>query len=173
MTRSFGRFVHEAFLASLFLKGLNAAAELLGAGLVYFPSATTIKRVVFQLAQHELLEDPNDLIALRFNSLASSFSIATQHFLALYLLAHGLVKLFLVVSLWQRRLWAYPAAIAVFTGFIAYQIYRYVLSPSAGLIVLTGIDVIVIVLTWLEYRAVRTGGVVGGKDRVSVEPKSV
>jgi uncharacterized membrane protein len=51
------------------------------------------------------------------------------------------------------------AAIVVFVLFIAYQLYRYALESSTTMIVLSVFDVIVIALTWLEYR--RLQGVYG------------
>jgi uncharacterized membrane protein len=61
----------------------------------------------------------------------------------------------LVASLFRERLWAYPAAIIAFTLFIVYQMYRYVLEPSAAMLGLSVLDVIVIALTWLEYRRLK------------------
>jgi uncharacterized membrane protein len=60
-----------------------------------------------------------------------------------------------VASLFRERLWAYPAAIVVFALFIAYQMYRYALGPSISMLVLSVLDVIVIALTWLEYRRLK------------------
>jgi uncharacterized membrane protein len=65
------------------------------------------------------------------------------------------IKVVLVASLFRERLWAYPAAIVVFTLFIVYQIYRYVLEPSTRMVVLSVLDVVVIALTWLEYRRLK------------------
>jgi uncharacterized membrane protein len=69
-------------------------------------------------------------------------------------LSHGIVKLFLVVGLLRNKLWAYPAAIVVFVLFIAYQLYRLSSAPSPLLVLLTVFDVVVIGLTWHEYRIV-------------------
>ena len=48
-------------------------------------------------------------------------------FAAIYLLSHGVIKVVLVASLFRELLWAYPAAIVVFTLFIVYQLYPYAL----------------------------------------------
>jgi uncharacterized membrane protein len=65
------------------------------------------------------------------------------------------VKLVLVWALYRRKLWAYPAAIAVFAAFGVYQMYRYFVSASFSMIALTVLDVIIIVLTWIEYGRLR------------------
>jgi uncharacterized membrane protein len=50
---------------------------------------------------------------------------------------------------------AYPASLVALALFIAYQIYRFSYTQSAGLIALTVFDVIVMGLIWHEYRLVR------------------
>jgi uncharacterized membrane protein len=74
-----------------------------------------------------------------------------------HLLSHGVIKVFLVESLLRGRLLAYPTAIVFFALFIVYQMYRYYLHPSSGMIALSILDLIVIVLTWLEYRQLKRG----------------
>lgn len=66
---------------------------------------------------------------------------------AVYLLAHGIIKVALVMALLLNKLWAYPWMI-VLAVFIAYQAYRIVLSPSVGLLALTVFDLVIIALTW-------------------------
>ena len=74
---------------------------------------------------------------------------------AVCLLVHGVVKVTLVIALLRNKLWAYPWMIAVLLAFIAYQIYLIVLGPSPGLVALTVFDVLIVVLTWREYRKQR------------------
>ena len=78
-----------------------------------------------------------------------------QHFYALYLLSHGIVKCALVVGLLREKLWAYPASIAVFGAFIAYQLYRYSYTHEIALIALSIFDLFVISLAIHEYRLLR------------------
>jgi uncharacterized membrane protein len=46
-------------------------------------------------------------------------------------------------------------AIAVFAVFIVYQIYRFTLTHSIWLLAITLLDIVVIWLTWQEYRFLR------------------
>ena len=46
--------------------------------------------------------------------------------------------------------------IFVFGGFIVHQMYRFTPIGGIGLLALTVFDLIVIWVTWLEYRAVRS-----------------
>ena len=51
--------------------------------------------------------------------------------------------------------WAYPLLIALLLVFIVYQVYRLSYKVSFGLVVLTLFDVLVVWLTWREYRIKR------------------
>jgi uncharacterized membrane protein len=49
--------------------------------------------------------------------------------------------------------------------FIGYQVYRIVLSPTLGLIALTGFDIVIVALTWREYQRQRVFRVVNVSAR--------
>jgi uncharacterized membrane protein len=147
--------VHLAFQISIFFKGLDGVLEIVGGLLLFFVRPDTISRLVTALTQHELSADRNDVIARYLVRLTQDFSANSWLFAGVYLLSHGIVKVFLVESLLRGRLLAYPAAIVVFALFIIYQMYRYFLRPSLGMIALSILDLIVIVLTWLEYRQLK------------------
>jgi uncharacterized membrane protein len=66
-------------------------------------------------------------------------------------------KVVLVVALLLNKLRAYPWIIVVLLSFIAYQLYRIVLNPTAGLIGLTVFDAVIVALTWREYHEERRG----------------
>jgi uncharacterized membrane protein len=71
---------------------------------------------------------------------------------AVYLLAHGLVKVILVAALLKNQLWAYPWMIGFLGVFIVYQLYRLSFQPSVGLTALTIFDTVIAWLTYREYR---------------------
>jgi uncharacterized membrane protein len=146
--------VHLAFEISIFFKGLDGVLEIVGGLLLFFVKPERISRIVTALTQHELSEDRNDIIASYLVRLAH-VSASSQAFAGVYLLSHGVVKVFLVASLLRGRLFAYPTAIVFFTLFIMYQMYQYYLHRSIGMIALSILDLIVIVLTWLEYRQLK------------------
>ena len=133
-------------------KGLDGAAELLGGLLLLWASPDRIRRLAIVLTQGELSEDPHDLIATRILHSANGLTGSAVRFGAIYLLAHGAVKVVLVIALLLDKLWAYPWMIGVLSLFIGYQLYRIALHPSAGLIALTTFDVFVLALTTREYR---------------------
>ena len=77
-----------------------------------------------------------------------------QHFYAVYLLIHGLVKLVLVAGLLRGLRWAYPASLVVMAMFVAYQLHRFSATHRVGLLVLSVFDLLVIALIWREWRLV-------------------
>jgi uncharacterized membrane protein len=147
--------IHKVFEISILLKGAHALIECIGGAVLAFISTERIKASVNALTQTELIENPNDFIALHLLSFVQNFSVSTQHFYAFYLLSHGLVKAILVACLLRDRLWAYPASLFVLGLFIVYQLYRYSYTQSFGMIALTVFDVFVMVLIWHEYRLIR------------------
>jgi len=147
--------IHQLFEVSVLLKGAHAALECLAGLALAITANDTIRRLVTGLTQNELIEDRRDFVARHLVTWVQAFSIETQHFYAWYLLSHGVVKLALVAGLLMRKLWAYPTAIVVFTLFIAYQLYRYTETHGTALLLLTALDLIVVGLTWHEYRLMR------------------
>jgi uncharacterized membrane protein len=129
---NFGRAfsVHVAFEIGVILKGLNGLVELVSGILLLAFGPGAIRRFV-HLSSHD------------------------ERFAAIYLLSHGIVKGVLVYGLLRGQLWAFPWAIAIFTGFGLYQIIRYIGHPSIWLIALTVLDVFVILLTIAEWRRLR------------------
>ena len=65
------------------------------------------------------------------------------------------MKSAVVFGLLREKLWAYPASFAVFSAFIAYQLYRYSFTHDFGLILLSIFDLFVIYLAVHEYRLLR------------------
>jgi len=145
---------HDFFVVSLILKGIDAALEAAGGILAFFVSPEMLHYIVAALVRRELIEDPNDFIARSLVAVAHQYVPSVQVFIGVYLLAHGIVKIFLVYNLLKNRMWSYPVAIVVFSLFTIFQIYEYVLSPHIGLILLTILDVAVVVLTIFEWRRV-------------------
>lgn len=144
-------WLDRVFAVGIVAKGLNGAAELMGGVLLLILTPSGIQRLAASWTHEELSEDPHDFVATHLLHTANGLSGHAMLFGAAYLFVHGLVKVVLVVALLMDRLWAYPWLIAVLLLFIAYQLYRIVLDPTAGLVALTAFDAVVVALTWREY----------------------
>jgi len=149
------RRIRRIFEISVLLKGAHALIECIGGLALAFVSTEAIKDLVDALTQDELIEDPNDFVALQLLSLAQNVTVGTQHFYAFYLLSHGLIKVFLVAGLLRNKLWAYPVSLVVLGLFVVYQLYRFSYTHGLGLILLTAFDVVVMGLIWHEFRLAR------------------
>lgn len=140
MTRpqeKYEKYIRDAFDVGVILKGINGILETIGGFFLLFLSTAHLTTIAnfFMLSR------------------ALQGLIGPSKFLgALYLITHGIVKIVLVVSLLRNRLWAYPAAILVFTLFAFYQLYYLLQGYSFWLVALTILDVIVIFLTWHEWK---------------------
>lgn len=145
----------KAFRVSLVLKGLDGVLELVGGILLLLVSPAQMGLVVRFLTQHELSEDPHDLVATTLVHLAGSLTLSATLFGAIYLLLHGLVKVALVWAVLRDKLWAYPWMVAFLLVFIAYQGYELVVAFTWGMVLLTAFDIFIVWLTLYEYRAHR------------------
>src|SRR3989442_6548558 len=148
--------LHVAFEVGVILKGFNGLLELVGGVLLLAFPPSAIEKFIVGLTSNELSKDPHDVIATHLRQAAHSLSANDQLFAAIYLLSHGVIKALLVYALLRGKLWAYPWAIGVLTALRVYQKDRYLITPSGWLIALTFLDVIVILLTWFEWRRLRS-----------------
>jgi len=146
---------HKLFEIGMILKLLDGLLELLGAALVLVVSPYQMNALARFLTQHELSEDPRDLVANHILTFMAEIAGPGRRFAAVYLFVHGVVKVVLVVEILRRRSWAYPLMLGVLILFAAYQTYRIVLAPTLGLIALTAFDLVVVVLVWREWRRFR------------------
>lgn len=152
------RLLHWLFEAGTLTKGINALMELVSGISIAFIGPGHLAAWMTALTQHELVEDPQDIVANALLHLAQGLSVSTQMFYAWYLASHGVVKLVLVIGLWRKKPWAYPASIAALAAFIVYQLYRYSFTQSPFLLALTVFDVLFMALVFNEYRIRRRNG---------------
>jgi uncharacterized membrane protein len=141
-----------SFRVGISLKGLHALTETVSGLLLLKLSPQTINGHLIDILDQELSRNPHDFFATHLLRFADGLAGTGRPFASAYLISHGGVKLILVIALLMNRLWAYPLMILMLSVFIAYQSYRFVLTHSSLMIVLSVFDLIVLVLTWLEYR---------------------
>lgn len=146
------RAIHDVFLVSVWIKGLIGLAQAAaGIGLLLVSQHALVAGVV-SITNPELAEDPRDPVATFLRHSALQWGSGAQHFAAAYLILHGAIKILLVAALLRRKMWSYPVSMWVLAAFIVYQLYRYTLTHSIWLVLLTALDVTVVILVWHEYR---------------------
>ena len=144
---------HRLFQVAVVVKGIDGVLEFIGGVLLVFVGPNALHRLVIALTQHELAEEPDDWLVSTLRHLAETFSVETKHFASAYLIGHGILKIFLAVSLLRERLWAFPLALSVLAIFVVYQLHRFGRTHSMILLALTVLDAVVMVLIWREYRS--------------------
>lgn len=149
------RILHWAFAMGIWVKGFDAVLEIVGGFIFLLASDLTLNRLVITLTEHELIEDPQDKIAILLRHAVAQMSLDTHLFGGIYLIVHGLTKLWLVTGLLRSKPWAYPATIWFLCLFISYQLYRVSYHYSLGLVLLTLFDSAFAFLIWREYRLLK------------------
>ncbi len=142
--------IRIVFIISLILKGIGSLVEIMG-GIVFFFTGT-ITALFSYLIRIVLFGDPTVITANEAQHFLPYFLAHSKLFGTLYLLSHGIIKIFLIVNLLRGKLWAFPAMLWVLTIFITYQLYQFSYSHSVFLCLLTIFDAIVFWLIWHEYK---------------------
>src|SRR5882672_2034800 len=110
----------KAFRVSLYLKGLDGLLETLGGILLLVIKPEQINHFARWITQGELSQDKHDFIANHILKTAHDLTGASLIFGAIYLLSHGVVKIYLVFEVLRGHLWAYLALITVTGLFVIY-----------------------------------------------------
>jgi len=142
--------LHDTFRAGITLKGIDGILEVVGGVILWFVHASALNHVARLFLQHDLPFDRHEFVTIHLFQATQHLATA-RHFIAIYLVLHGLIKAVLVTALWFDALWAYPLTIGVFGLFSVYQLYRFTHTHSLALILITIFDVLIIYLTWREY----------------------
>jgi len=149
------RRIHQVFRASVLIKGANAVLECIGGAAFALARSDNVAASIAIFAQRYLVEGVHGFAASHAISWVHGVSPSTQHFIAFYLLSHGIIKLVVVIGLLRERRWAYPLALITIAAFIVYQLYHYSYTHGTGLLLLTAFDLFLIWLVWHEYQLVR------------------
>jgi uncharacterized membrane protein len=147
--------LRRVFQIALVLKAAHSVFEIVGGAMLYLTSPQAIVALATMLTEAELIEDPDDRIANYVLGAADKLSAGDLRSAALFLFSHGTVKLFLVGAVMLGYAWAYPAFMIALTGLILYQTYQLIHGLSIALLALTILDLVVLWLTWHEYRLIR------------------
>ncbi len=146
--------IDKWFHIVIVVKGVQGFIELIAGVVAYLVPIHSIIRIVDHFTEEELLQDPGDFISNHLADWAHGLSIDAKYFAGLYLVSHGIVKLFLMWSLLSGRLWAYPTGIAVIGIMNLYQIYHLFRHFSFLLLLATLFNFVIMYLIWREYQIV-------------------
>jgi uncharacterized membrane protein len=149
------RIFHWAYELEIWAKGFDAILEIIGGLILLLANNLVLNQWVIALTQHELIEDPRDVVATILRQSVANLSVGAHIFGGAYLILHGLAKLWLVTGLLRKKAWAYPFTVVFLCLFIAYQLYRISYQFSFGLALLTFFDAAFVFLILREYRLLK------------------
>ena len=144
--------LHSAFVASIAIKGLNGILETT-LGLIFL-STGSLHWLINRLSEVQMIADPHGWLAARLHRALTEMSVKTESFAAIYLFAHGVIKIILAWGLLRDRRWAFPVSMVLLSVFVCYQLYHFAQSHSVVIPFLASFDVVVIWLIWREYKKV-------------------
>lgn len=148
--------IRKVFRITIIFKWISAILQIIGGISLLLLSRNIIARIIVLLTQEELTEDSKDYIATHILQFGTNLSLSIKLIIAIYLLSHGIIKLYLLYGLWKDKIKVYPLSAVVFSLFLAYQLYRYQFSHSIWLLILSLIDIIYICLILHEYKLLKS-----------------
>lgn len=159
MAQKLQKYWHKLFKFSVLIKGFTGAWEVVSGFLFLFLSKAALGGWFSFLVHKELVEDPNDRFINFLAYALQNLSSDAKTFAALYVLAHGLLNIFLVIQLYRNKYWAYLVIVWVMLVSMPYQIYRISLHHSFVLAVITIFDAFFIALAWREYKLCKSAAI--------------
>jgi uncharacterized membrane protein len=147
--------INIAFYGGMLFKAVNALIEFLGGIVMIALNHESINSIIELIALPELRQDPNDVLMNYLITLGQNLSIGSQHSIAVYMLLHGSIKMAAIYLLWNKKIWAYKPAAAVFALFVAYEAYSFAHSKSLLMLLIIIIDAAIIALIILEYKRLK------------------
>lgn len=135
--------LHKAFFATVMVNGGIAFADMMVGLLFVFKQQIT---AFLYLSTNPLLNSLQPVVV--------TISNQNQTMGIVYFFSHGVVKLILVWGLLTNRLWAYPFAIVLLSGFTIYQLYDILMRFSFFTLLLIMVNGITIFFISREYRQI-------------------
>lgn len=145
LTRGQEDAVDLIFILSVLGKGVGGGLQLVAGGLLIFLSTEQLYSLIKPLSGLS-------------SELGQTVTSQQKWFGVAYFLSHGIIRVGLAVALLREKIWAYPLAILVLAGFVAYQTVALYNHPSLYLLGLTLFDLLIIGLTRYEYLKLKRGG---------------
>ena len=142
---------HEIFEFGIGIKAINGILQVTFGLILFFISQETLSNGVQWIVKGELNEDPTGFIANHLLNASFHLSLSTQHFISIYLIIDGAIKLILFVGLWKEKTWAYPASGIFLSLLILYSSYRLIRHFSYILLFLVLVDLVILILLKSEY----------------------
>jgi uncharacterized membrane protein len=143
---------HKGFILGVIWKGIEGVSELAMAIALNFVRVETLRGTLVGHALNHLSYDPDDLFWSHLLAFAQQLSLSGKLFATAYLFAHGLLRIFMCITLMKNRRWAYPVSMVLLALFFVYQCVHLMHKFSIGLAILSTVDPALLILVWIEFR---------------------
>ena len=145
---------HRFYLLAIGIKAFDGIVQVIVATLIFvfgpeYVSSAAAKTVT-HFAKREL--DPDSSLLFLLLRWAENLSPHSATLAAIYLLAHGAIKLILVAALLTQKLWTYPIAIGTLLLFMVYEVERIYRTHSLLLSCAAALDLVIVILIARELR---------------------
>lgn len=155
METSSEREITKIFKIGVLIKSIQGALEIIAGIFLMFVSTDSIINYIKEFAHEELVENSHDMMSIFLSYVSHHIFLSGTYFLIIYLLSHGLIKLFLIIGLIHKKLWAYYSFIIILSFFTIYEIYRYSITYSLPLLIFLSFDILFIYFTWMEAKILK------------------
>lgn len=146
-----------AFIGAVIVKGIDGAVESAAGAIVALAGTQSLYEFVIRVTAPELELHPQSQAVHLIRHGAQGLAHASSSFIAIWLLAHGILKLVLAIELLRGHRWIFPVAVGVLAGFVGYMAYRLTGHWSSWLLAFALFDVLTIGLVLHEWRSQLVG----------------
>ena len=144
-----------AFFVAVTVKGIDGLIETLAGLAVAILGTPGIYALVIEITAPELDLHPDSRAVHLIRRGAFDLAHVSSRFLIIWLLVHGVLKLVLAVELLRQRMWIFPVAAAILSGFVIYMASRLAVHWSPWLLAFALFDLITVALVLNEWRTHR------------------
>jgi uncharacterized membrane protein len=136
----------------LILKAIDALLEVAGGVMLFRPH--DFSRWVVLLFQHDLIRrhaHPHTVAVLQNHATRAIYGASLAA--ALYLIAHGIIKVIFIVGVFKQKRWGYIGLIAVLLIFTAIElIHAFIAGGGVAIFLFALFDAFLAYLVWAEFR---------------------
>jgi uncharacterized membrane protein len=114
------KYWQEFFIIGIIFKSFTGLVETCSGLVLLLMRPETLSRVLLRLSGGGQIKDFDDFLLAYPYQYLQHLTTGVKIFAGLYILAHGLINLLLVLGLIKEKLWAYLVAVGVLGSFMLY-----------------------------------------------------
>ena len=144
--------MHLAFVAAIAIKGIDGTVEFIAGSIVALFGSRQLYHFAIWATAPEIARHPGSHAAHALRHGAWNFAHSSHKFAIIYLIAHGILKIGLVVNLFIEHMWIFPVSAAVLLGFIGVMSFKLAAHWSPWLFAFVLFDMLTLALVLNEWR---------------------